>query len=338
MADTATPAEEPDAAAHCRLIHRLFHVVGTPIFRKSESDLIPVMAISFGEREAVLPLDSLQREFSIDPGSPDGLMLGQIAAALDFVSALRIGDPLPSEILTGAASWESDPQHRDIAATRLRLQLVDWLNTGAGAHRAAMDVGSLLLVADDPQLRRQVQQALTRAAETLGVESPLDIVERLAQLSDELAYIEALRDRLLRRVREMSGKVENLARGFRGGATQVETLGQVRRLSSVALRRIGTRFEELDRRTGDVITALRNVAGHQVFIRQQRDWLYRSQRAWEPILTEWDAASGLDEGTLGLLGRTYRFLAPRFMPVKEWTTALSSGRQDQVNRSARMIW
>ncbi len=338
MADTAIPSDEPDGAAHCRLNHRLFHVVEAPLFRKSESDLIPVMAISLGERKAVLPLQSVQREFGIDAASPDGVMLAQIAAALDFVSALRMGDPLPSEILTGAASWEPDPQHREIAAARLRLQLVDWLNTASGAHRAAMDVGSLLLVSDDPQLRQQVQQALTRAAEALGVGTPLKVVERLSQLGDELAYIEALRDRLLRRVRDMSGKVENLARGFHGGATQVETLGQVRRLSVVALRRIGARFEELDRRTGDVITALRNVAGHQVFIREQRDWLYRTQRAWEPMLIEWDSAGGLDEGTLGLLGRTYRFLAPRFMAVQEWASALSPGHQEQINRSARMIW
>ena len=67
----------------------------------------------------------------------------------------------------------------------------------------------------------------------------------------------------------------------------IETLTQVRRL---APRRCADqpRFEELDAQTGEVMAALRNVDSQRAFIRSNRDWLYRSQRAWEPILGEWE--------------------------------------------------
>ena len=77
----------------------------------------------------------------------------------------------------------------------------------------------------------------------------------------------------------MAAKVERLAHGFRGGAAQAETLGQVKRLSAIAVRQMTTQFKELDSRTSDIITALRNVEHQQLFIREHRDWLYRSQRA-----------------------------------------------------------
>ena len=295
------------------------------------------MVVPLGEREAVLPIVAVQREFGITLDSDDGRMLAMIAASLDFVSALRVGDPLPSEVLSGAASWTPDPEHLRIATARLHLQLIDWLSPDGG-NRPELDAISLLAVAEDPRLREQVQDALIQAAATLGLESAADVVQRIEQLGGELAYIEALRDRLLRRGRAMAAKVERLSRGWRGGATQIETLGQVKRLSGIALRQLAARFQELDRQTGEVMAALRNVEGQQAVIRAHRDWLYRSQRAWEPILAEWDAAGEVDEGTLALLNRTYRFLAPRFMPVTEWISVLNPSRTAVVNRSPRMIW
>ncbi len=67
------------------------------------------------------------------------------------------------------------------------------------------------------------------------------------------------------------------------------------------------------------MSALQDADGQQTFIRSNRDWLYVSQRAWQPLLSEWDAAgTSLNDDVLLLLNRTYRFLAPRFMPVTEW--------------------
>src|SRR6185437_1381318 len=77
----------------CHLEHPVFSRVGEPMFRRAESDNAPVMIVQLGDREAALPLRSLQREFAIPDDSADGRMLAMIAASLDFVAGLRPGDP-----------------------------------------------------------------------------------------------------------------------------------------------------------------------------------------------------------------------------------------------------
>jgi hypothetical protein len=69
------------------------------------------------------------------------------------------------------------------------------------------------------------------------------------------------------------------------------------------LREIRRRFEDLDAQTGEVMSVLRHADSQRAFIRSNRDWLYRSLRAWEPILREWDATNDLR----GLFTRTYRW-------------------------------
>ncbi|MDE2516014.1 MAG: hypothetical protein KGL12_08310 [Rhodospirillales bacterium] len=322
----------------CQLVHPLFAVFEEPVFRRADGDGAPVMVVRMGERDAAIPLRSLQREFGIADESDDGRMLGLIAESLDFVSGLRIGDKLPTEVLTGDASWQPDQVHIRIAETRLRLQLIDWLKMGAGVDRTALDAESLLQVADDPALRQQVQEAFGRAAAELGLPDKESVVRRTEALAAELAYIEALRDRLLRRVRAMAGKLETLVKSWRGDATHLETLTQVRRLTLIALDQIRRRFDELDAQTGEAISALRNADSQRAFIRSNRDWLYRSLRSWEAVLMEWDSAwLAQDETLFAMLGRAYHFLAPRFMPVTEWTLALREKR-GKAEVKSRMVW
>jgi len=302
----------------CVLGHRMFSVLEAPLFRRAETDGTPVMAVLLGEREAVMPLRALQAEFDIDDESADGEMLALIAGALDFVAGLRLGDPLPAEVLSGNASWQPDPAHLRLASARLRLQLVGWLGAGTGPAGADLAADRLLHAEDDPTVRQRIQEAFDRAAEELGLPDKAAVVRLVENLAEELAYIEALRDRLLRRVTLMAAKIELFACASRRDGTPMETLTQVRRLSAEALRQIGRRFEELDAQTGEVMSALRNVDSQRAFIRSNRDWLYRSLRAWEPILGEWDPVQ--DACPRGLLARTYRFLAPRFMSVTEWVS------------------
>ena len=78
-------------------------------------------------------------------------------------------------------------------------------------------------------------------------------------------------------------------------------------------------------------TALRNIDSQRSLIRSSRDWLYRLSRAWEPILQDWEEAAGLPEAELWqLIERTYRFLAPRYMPVQEWQAFVSGQRHGRA--------
>lgn len=329
----------PAASQRCQLEHRIFSKVEDPVFRRSEADGVPVMVIRLGDRDAAIPLVSLMEEFGIPRDSPDGMVLWQVVAALDFVAAVRPGDPFPREILTGDASWAPDEIHKQVAAVRLRLLLVEWLMTGASGHRRDIEPDALLQIENNAQVRLKVQEALSGAAGALGLATADDVVTLLEHLSLELAYIEAMRDRFLRRVQAMAAKANTLSRGWRGHASNTETMTQVRRLLGVALRQITERFDELDSHTGDILSALRNAERQRPFIRRHRDWLYRSLRAWEPILDHWESAStAFDEGTLPLLNRTYKFLAPRFMAVTEWLTASGQDITLGPNAKRQMIW
>ena len=77
------------SADHCTLTHPVFTSFGEPLFRRSETDGAPVMVVKLGERDAAIPLRSLQREFGIPDDSDDGRMLGLIAQSLDFVTGCR---------------------------------------------------------------------------------------------------------------------------------------------------------------------------------------------------------------------------------------------------------
>src|SRR5208283_3135331 len=190
---------------------------------------------------------------------------------------------------------------------------------------------------DDPVLRRQVQEALDHAATALGLDGQEAVAQLLEGLAHELAFIEALRDRLLRPVQTMAQHIAGMARAWRGAASQAETLTQVRRLSAIALKDIARRFDELDAQTGEVMAALRNADTQRAVIRANRDWLYRSQRAWQPIVDDWDAeGTNYDAVSRSLLARTYHFLAPRYMPVTEWLSSARSARNKAPVR--QMTW
>jgi hypothetical protein len=122
-------------------------------------------------------------------------------------------------------------------------------------------------------------------------------------------------------------------------ASQHEKLTQVRRLTLVALRQIGGRFEELYAQTGEVLATLRNMESQRAFIRANRDWLYRTLRAWQPMLLDWDNVGfTYDEHVRGALERAYRFLAPRFMPVTDWLAARQAMAQQKKGQERGMVW
>jgi hypothetical protein len=332
----SAPAEPlPD---HCLLEHQVFTAFGPAMFRRAPTDGVPVMVVPMGGREAMLPLRGLQKEFAIGEDSRDGRMLGLIAESLDFVTSLQIGDRLPAEVLTGEASWEPSQQCRDLVKARLRLQLVAWLNPDAAGAGAAANADALQLLDSDPELRRQVQVAFGRAAQALGVPGAEDVVRLVESLAEELAYIEALRSSLLARVQGLGARLARLGHGLHGDRNRTEMLTQVQRLLANAIKQLGGRFEEVDAQTGEILSALRNAEQQRAFIRSNRDWLYRCQRAWESLLKEWDHAGAVpDESIWQLIATTYQFLAPRYMPVTEWQAYNTAQRDRSARQTAKVM-
>lgn len=321
-----------DSIGLCRLDHPIFATLGAISFRRADSDGAPSMVMQLGEREAVVPLRALQREFAIADDSDDGRMLALIAESLDYVSILRPGDVLPGEVLDGTASWQPEARHRALAASRLRGQLLAWIDQTADGAAARLD--------GDAALRQRVQRAFEQAALALALPDARAVVALVENLAEELSYIEALRDLLLRRVEVMIAHVGRGVANFRGDGARLETLTQVNRLGEVARGQLAARFQEVDARSSEVMVALRNIESQQAFIRSNRDLLYRALRGWEPILAGWVALPTLlDDAFWALVVRSYQFLAPRYMPVQEWQT---QGGQRRLRRSkvpgSAMAW
>ncbi len=134
LSDQVAPQSRSEIASNtpqiCHLLHPVFHAAPGVAFRRAAVDGALLMVMALGEREAAVPLRAIQREFRIAADSEDGRMLGLIETALDHVPTLALGDALPSEILTGAASWEPAPHHLWLAAARLRAGLLEWLAPG----------------------------------------------------------------------------------------------------------------------------------------------------------------------------------------------------------------
>jgi hypothetical protein len=326
------------ACDRCVLDNPVFTRLGLARFRRAESDGAPAMVVAFGDSFAALPLRSLQREFGIDDASADGRMLGLIAESLDFVAGLTIGDKLPSEVLSGSASWQPDARHQQIAAARLRMQLLAWIDPAMATAEAAQP-SSLDRLETDPNLRATVQRAFVQAAKALDLPGPQEVMQLVADTANELSYIEALRETFLRRVQSMVAQLDRLTTGNLNVDRQT-ALTRIRGLAHLALNQITGRFTEVEMQTSEVLATLRHAERHRSFIRLHRDWLYRSSRAWEPILAEWDGvAPGLDEILWTRLNRTYQFLAPRFMPVQEWF-AMGTPATARKKRSPEniMVW
>ena len=305
----------------CVLQNPVFTTLGVVTFRRAECDGEPVMAVALGERVAAMPLPSLRREFAIADGSPDGRMLRLIAESLNYVTALRFGDELPTEVLTGSASWDPLPRHQRRAAARLRMRLLAWVDPTISDSDAA----DLDMLESDPRLRAGVQRAFVQVAAALDLPNAASVVSLVARIAEELSYIEALCETLLARVQTLAGQIGQLTSGAPVTSERQGTLMQVRRLTRLALTQIGNRFADVDVQSGDVLATLRNVEGHRSFVRSNRDSLYCSRRAWDPVFLDWAAAGlAIDEFTWPRLARTYHFLAPRFMPVQEWTTVMGS--------------
>ena len=331
------PPELEAAPSRCTFEHPLFSKLGEVVFRPAEADGTPSLVMPLGRSTAVLPLRSLQAELGIDGASADGQMLARVARSLNFVADLRLGDPLPVEVLDGAASWEPSPPHQQLAASRLKLRLISQLGTDAPVDWNRAAPHAVLLAAAQPGMRLALQAAYIEAAARLGIPDAAAAARLVEDAAHELGFVEAMRDRLLRRIALLAERVRRLSAGLAQNLSGLELLSRVTRLTGIAVEKIGARFADVDGQTAIVLDALRALDAWRAAIRQQRDWLYCSLRGWEPILAEWElATSDWSAATWPLLGRTYRFLAPRFMPVQEWRTARAKLHSGELG--PRMIW
>lgn len=297
--------------------HPFFSKLEDAFFQKSEQSGEVVLTIRFAKNHYSLPFRGILREFKIAEDSADARMLDQVTKALKYVKGLRLGDPLPKEILTREASWELSERHLKIAYQRVSVQLVNWMT---GGQDVVTDPEELLQLADDPQIKKTVNKAFGEAAEKLGLgrDHKEEVINHVETLAHELAYIEALRDRF-RHVVKMETKIQDLRRLYGRERSVLEIADQVARLGERAVADFQEAFLEVDAQTGEILSVLRNLDSQIAFIRDKRDDIHAKLMAWDDVLTEWDKVEiKMSTDKPDLLRRAYQFLAPRYMAVKEW--------------------
>ena len=331
MSDLAasSPIADPARRTHVELDHWFFRKVEGVRFQLHQVTSQPGVTITMAKNEAFLTLSSLKKEFGIDSGSADGQMLNQIADGLQYVKGLLIGDELPKEILTGEASWEPNPTHVAIAHQRIGLRLITLVSTD---EPTTTDPKELLALADDPVIKRKINEAFEVAAVELGMqrEQKQEVVAFVDTLAREMAYIEFLREKFLK-IDSMRERIQKVRVLHSRTPSIRESSDQVARLIERAVGEYQAMFDAIDERTSSVVPLLRDIDDSITYIRRVRDDLHVRFMAWDEILKEWEPSMiEYSFKVNDLLRTTHQFLAPRFMTFTDWTAI---ARAEQKRRA-----
>jgi hypothetical protein len=339
-ADPRAPAAPPpDTPTTVRLSHFFFRKIEDIVFHIDDRTGEPCIYVKYAKQEASIPFAGFLTEFRIAPDSEDGRMLDMVQRGLRYVKALRIGDPVPLEILTREASWSISPRHFKISYQRVSMQLVNWVT---GSDTLITDPEQLIQLADDPGIKKKVNDAFGSAARDLGLppDRKDEVVGHVQELANELAYIEALRERL-RHIDKMREKIQALRRSYARENTVLLMVDQVARLIERATHEFKDIFNEIDAQTGEIIAVLKNLSNQIAYIRDRRDELHVRLGAWDDMLKKWaNAPVEASMRNTELVRDTYRFLAPRFMATREWVlmTKLKAMSPDQAKNMKVMRW
>lgn len=314
--------------------HAFFHSIEQTSFRTLEDTREPVMVTVLDQHEVSLKFSGIVSELNLADDSPDVRMLGIMAEGLKYVRELRIGDKVPTEMTTGRASWQVTDEHRSIAHNRVTMQLVSWMS---GDEMLITDPAQLAQVVDDPKTKDKISRAFTEAAKALHIEENRreDVIALIANLANELSYIEALRE-VFHDILRIHKTVRGLEQSYKREQSVLDTIASLKRLFKLVLTDFTNSFEQLDAQTGEILSALTNIAPVTRFIRTNRDDLHRRLWAWDGLINDWQGVSA-NRSTKAekLLTELYHFLAQRYLPRDEWE--LYSKAMDKTQKRATEV-
>jgi hypothetical protein len=305
----------PDPAREFVFAHRVFAAPNT-YFKRDEQSQEPVLAVDLGDLKATLGFETLRRSFGIAPDSTDGRLLEAVARGLEYVPRIRPGDAIPAELLDGSASWKVEPRHVAISKGRIAAGLLAWIGQGAKAESAA----EFAALADDTGAKLKIQSAFGKLATRLGLpdERREEVVDMVDFLAEELAYIEALRERVALK-RNLVETLKRLRAAYR---REREILGHVERAAQLLERPViayENRLGMVDGQIGETAGAILDLHRRIDFLRETRDHLHAQTMRWDDLLMAWDApAPERSPAEQRKIAATYRFAARHFSAASEW--------------------
>ena len=309
------PSQDPPAGPRFTFVHKLFSLPGVR-FEKDGHSGEPVLKVQLGDVSAAMTFATLRKSFGLPPGSPDSSTLEEISKALKYVNRIKPGDVIPSEILTGAASWKVEPHHLKIARGRITAGLLHFLGEGVAA-RSSIEFAAL---AADEGTKFRVQEAFGKIAQRIGLpdDRKAEVVDLVDRLCTELSYIEALRERV-HKLRANLEAVKRMKSAYRKERSVFEGIGRISHLLEGPIRRYEARLLEVDAQAGEVSNVIANLDRQIGFIRTARDWLFSEMLVWEKNIGVWPDANGQSNREVQQnISALYRFAASHFPLVQEW--------------------
>lgn len=309
------------------LEHGFFKAFSDPYFKISAPpEEKPVMCANLGDQEVLLSISGIIRELELEEDDPHRLMLEMIAKSLQFVTALRPGDQIPAEVLTGEASWDAEAAHLDIARQRLTMQLVTWVS---GRETMITDPIELQQLFEDPSTKQKITDAFSEAAGRLGVAGHEEVANMVEDFAVELSYVEALRERFVK-IQDLFKTMNVLRKNYHDQNSIIDEIDPVIRLMKKPVSDFKTNFDLIDAQTGEIMTVLSKLDVQRDYVRGLRNDLYVRFEAWNEIVDQWDGVDPLypqDFNIANGLRDLYQFLAQRYMAADEWV--LMAGLKDE---------
>jgi predicted DNA-binding protein (MmcQ/YjbR family) len=316
-------AGEVDGATHFVFEHKLFSVEGCYFAADRKGDK-PKFLLPMGEEMAAIALGSLRQEFGIAEDSSDGQLLDIVAKSLKHVHEIRPKDSIPQELLDGSASWSVEERHRHAAHARVKIQLATLMT---GREDQVIDPDMIEMLADDPKIKKQVQEAFSLVAKKLGLEpdQKQEVINKIEQLGHELSFIEGLRERF-ECITTIPPKLDRLSKFYGNQTSTWEELDRVKILLRGAIEDIETVFDIVDAQTCEIMTVLRSFDLHVKHIRDARDDLHLRFMDWDDIIEPWQSEEGRERSdeVEQLIKQSYRLLAQKFPQTQEWARANQS--------------
>ncbi len=295
---------------HFNFQHRAFRAPGARFLLKGQPR-VPMFRVDVGGLDGLIDIDDLRKEFNITPDSHDGKLMELAVQGLRFVPDIKPDDAIPSELLTGQASWTISDKHKVIAQQRLQIQLLSWVS---GKEVLLTDITAIATFLEQLENREKLRSAFRNAAVALGFapDNSDAVVTQLELLARELSYIEALRDRY-----SMIGKIAKaltvLGKSYGSDRSAKTEHNRVEQLLQLGIDEFTGIFAAADAQTGEIIAALKTIDRQITYIRGVRDDLRSILMQWEPHirnLSKWHTRRTPD--TDNAFSELYRFLAPRY--------------------------
>lgn len=303
-------------STHFAFEHKIF-AVGGSYFSLTHDSREPAFHVPLGDLNAALTLPTLRIEFGIAGQSADGKLLDLVEKSLRYVKEIRPDDSIPCELLDGTASWGVEERHRQIAQSRLALQLSAWVS-----HEEVVitDVSQFAKLASDPATKARVQKAIAEIAERLGIgyDKRQQVMDKIDLFGRELAYIEALRD-LQGDVKMIYLKLNKLSKIYVREKAVTEEIVRVLQLLRGPVTDLEATFALVDAQTGDIMSILKNYDVQVNFVREYRDDLHFRLREWHDLSAKWSALELVrSTDSEALIKETYRFAAYHFPQQQSW--------------------